>query len=146
MTKILLTVSNNKTEQKLKSKIMDNYAISQITETLSWLGFFAAIILSFYFYLRFRNKEKMALIEKGVDVSEIYRNRENSARFTWLKGGILAISIGLGVLVTFLYLTLQDRNNYENAQLVLIFSLLIFGGLGILLGNILEKSGKKRNG
>jgi hypothetical protein len=117
-------------------------------ETLSWLGFFAAILLSFYFYLRFRNKERMALIEKGVDVTEIFKSRDFSFKFPWLRLGILALGIGFGICCTYLVLV-QAPPEYTKSgldEVILLFSLLIFGGLGIIFGHILERSGKKKNG
>lgn len=129
---------------------MNSYNIELIMEGLAWLGFFAAIILSFYFYLRFRNKERMALIEKGIDVSEIFKTREFSFKFPWLRLGILAIGIGFGIFVAYLVIVLVPPgfagNNQQFIGLILMFSLLIFGGFGIILGNFLEKSRNKKNG
>lgn len=126
------------------------YATSNIMEALSWIGFFAAITFSFYFYLRFRNSERMSLIEKGIDVSEIYKKRENSFKLPWLRLGMLSIGIGCGIFVAYLVIVLAPPtfagNNQQYISLILMFSLLIFGGLGILLGNFLEKSRNKKNG
>lgn len=123
----------------------------QIMETLTTLGFFAAIFLSFYFYLRYRNKERMALIEKGVDVSEIFKSRDFSFKFPWLRLGILILGIGLGTCFAFLVLIKGPldftNHNFNGAEgFILTFSLLIFGGLAIILGHILERSGNKKNG
>ncbi|MCK4920726.1 MAG: hypothetical protein KAS71_06755, partial [Bacteroidales bacterium] len=60
-------------------------SLRYLFEALPWLGFFAAIVLAWYFYLKARNKERMALIEKGADVSEIYSKQEVTFRFPWLK-------------------------------------------------------------
>jgi hypothetical protein len=129
---------------------MDSYSIELIMEGLAWLGFFAAIILSFYFYLRFRNKERMALVEKGVDVSEIFKSRDFSFKIPWLRLGMLAIGVGFGILVGYLVIVLVPQkfagNNQQFISLILMFSLLIFGGVGIILGNFIEKSRNKKNG
>lgn len=69
--------------------------------TLIWLGFFAAIFLAWYFYLKARNKERMALIEGGKDVSEIYAKREIKFRFPWLKLGIITTGFSFGMLGAF---------------------------------------------
>ena len=60
-------------------------------EALVWLGFFAAVFLAWYFYLKARNKERMALIESGKDVSEIYSKQEIKFKFPWLKLGIILL-------------------------------------------------------
>jgi hypothetical protein len=122
----------------------------QVMPTIQWIAFFTAIFLSFYFYLRFRNKERMALIEKGVDISEIFKNRDFSFKFPWFRIGILALWIGLGVCFTYLFIVLAPPtftgNNHVYDEIILLISLLIFGGLGIILGHILERSGRKKNG
>jgi hypothetical protein len=130
---------------------MDNYIINHILQTLSWIGFFTACILSYYFYLRFRNKERMALIDKGVDVSEIFKSRDVSFKFPWLRLGILVLGIGLGILVAYLLidqlaLPSRDQSYHQSVAIILTFSLLIFGGLGLILGNVFERIGKKKNG
>lgn len=128
---------------------MDRFTIRDIMETLTWMSFFVAIILSYYFYLRFRNKERMALIEKGVDVSEIFKRRDVSFKFPWLRLGMLVLGIGSGILFAYLFIVLAPpvfKVNSEFGEMIFIFSLLIFGGLGIIIGNILERSGNKKNG
>ncbi len=130
---------------------MDSYNISNIMESLIWVSFFAAIILSYYFYLRFRNKERMALIEKGIDVLEIYKSRDITFKFPWLRLGILVLAIGLGVGFGYLFAIqppppFNNQTTYNDGPIILTFSVLIFGGLGIIIGNIIERSGKKKNG
>ncbi len=130
---------------------MTSYSVNLITETLSWLGFFTAVFLSFYFYLRFRNKERMALIDKGIDVSELYKRRDNASKFPWLRLGILVLAIGLGVAFGYLFATqpphpFNNKTTYNDGPIILTFSVLVFGGLGIIIGNIIERFGKKKNG
>jgi len=129
---------------------MDKYTINNILGTLTWMSFFTAVILSYYFYLRFRNRERMALIEKGVDISEIFKPREFSFKFPWLRLALLLIGIGVGILFTFLLITFGTPNltglRHQYDQMILVFSLLIFGGLGIILGNLFEKQRQKKNG
>ncbi len=64
---------------------------------LIWLGFFASVFLGWYYFLQARNKERMALIERDKDVSEIYAKREVGFRFPWLKLGMLITGIGVGL-------------------------------------------------
>lgn len=54
---------------------------------LIWLGFFASIFLGWYYFLQARNKERMALIERDKDVSEIYAKRE--VRFPFFLDKVL---------------------------------------------------------
>jgi hypothetical protein len=129
---------------------MDNWTIRSILGTLTWISFFAAIIISFYFYLRYRNKERMALIEKGVDVSEIFKPREITFKFPWLRVAMLLIGIGAGILFTYIFIAFIAPNltepRHQLDQMILIFSLLIFGGVSIVIGNYLEGKRNKKNG
>lgn len=92
----------------------------------------------------------MALIEKGVDVSEIYKPREITFKFPWLRLALLLIGIGTGILFTYLFIAFISPNltgpRHQFDQMVIIFSLLIFGGVSIIIGNYLEGKRNKKNG
>jgi hypothetical protein len=60
---------------------------------------FFTIGLGWYFYIKTRNKERMALIEKDKDVSEIYAKRKVNLGFPWLKIGIISTGFSIGWLV-----------------------------------------------
>jgi hypothetical protein len=130
---------------------MNYYTVINILNTVTALGFFTAIILSYYFYLRFRNKERIALIERGVELTEIFKSRDFSFKFPWLRLGILILGIGFGICFAYLFTIkvpthLNPNNIRGSMQLIFMSSILIFGGLGIIIGNILERSGNKKNG
>ncbi len=112
---------------------------------LVWLGFFAAIFLGWYFYLQARNKERMALIERDKDVSEIYSKQEFKFRFPWLKLGLMITGIGLGIgIVTIFLIDGLDKIRIGYFDALLIFtSAMFFGGLGLVLGYFLEKPKNK---
>ena len=95
------------------------------------LGFFAAVILAIYYNVRARNKERMALIEKGVDISEIYKKKENPHGF--FKFGVIVIGIGFGLVFGVVFSKvgiLPDVVSYFSM-------ILVFGGAGVLLANYL---------
>jgi len=111
--------------------------------TLVWLGFFAAVFLAWYFYLKARNKERMALIESGKDVSEIYSKQEIKFKFPWLKLGLIVVGIGFGLGVfVFLYafnMQFQEAMRNGMPEMFLAASMLFFGGVGLVTGYFLEK-------
>lgn len=93
------------------------------------LAFFATIVLAIYYSVKARNKERMALIEKGVDISEIYKKKEN--RHGFFKFGLTLMGIGLGLVFGVLFSKwgiLPDVASYFSM-------ILLFGGMGILLAN-----------
>ena len=109
---------------------------------LVWLGFFAAIFLGWYFYLQARNKERMALIERDKDVSEIYSKQEFKFRFPWLKLGMMisGIGFGIGLSIAIVANTVVFRSYDE--PLIATFAM-FFGGLGLVFGYFLEKPKNK---
>jgi hypothetical protein len=61
------------------------------------LGFFACIVLIVYIYYANRNKERMALIEKGK-AAEIFNHIEPVSMFSF-KIGFFLIGLGLGSIL-----------------------------------------------
>jgi len=123
--------------QNLKNIIMEEFSYALI-----WLGFFACIVLGLYFYLSARHKERMALIEKNTDVSEIFKARD--FHFPWLKLGMIFAGIGVGVCLSiFINLTLATQSLSPGTQSLMIFGfMLLFGGLGAILAYYLERNKK----
>lgn len=115
---------------------MEDFSIA-----LVWLGFFACIFFGWYFYLNARNKERMALIEKNADVSEIFKKREIRLRFPWLKLGMIFLGIGFGFcFALFLSLDPSTQNlQGEVREMMLVGSMLFFGGLGLVIAYFIEK-------
>lgn len=60
---------------------------------------FATIFGIVYLFLSTRNKERMALIEKGADAKMFNSGKKLSWKNFALSVGMLAIGIGLGVIV-----------------------------------------------
>ena len=86
-------------------------------------------------YLGVRRKERMAMMEKGVDASMFASPHRRSAQS--LKYGILLIGIALGILLGKL-LASTDAFMYEEeaAYFSMIF---LFGGLGLVIYHFMAK-------
>lgn len=113
---------------------------------LIWLGFFAAIFLGWYFFIQARNKERMALIERDKDVSEIYAKQQIIIRFPWLKLGTLitGVGFGLGLVTCILLVAFNDPKDIDDDIVGILFATagMFFGGLGIIIGYYLDKPKK----
>lgn len=120
---------------------MEFAIVSKVLETLSALGFFTAVFLSIYFYLKFRNRERTMLIEKNVDISEFYKKKE-SRKTPWYIIGFVFLGISLGFIFT-LIITFQFPKS--DPTIFLISGGLFFGSIGILVGYKLEQK-EKLNG
>lgn len=100
--------------------------MGMITGIITTLGFFLAIVFTVKYVTAARNKEKMALIEKGVDISEIYQKKDH--RNLALKSGMFLVGIALGLIVAY-FLTEITRIN----GVVSYFSMiLLFGGASLI--------------
>lgn len=117
-----------------------------IALAITWLGFFAAVFLAWYFYLKARNKERMALIESGKDVSEIYSKQEIKLRFPWLKLGIIGTGLSFGFLVAFFILEITVENLWPGRRIEkepFVFGIIgIFTGLAIIIAYYADKRGR----
>ena len=98
-----------------------------VTGVFITLGFFAAIVLSIRYVTTAKNKEKMALIEKGVDISDIYSSKEKGN--TTLKMGMFLVGIALGLFAGELVASITKLND------VVAYStpILLFGGASLIL-------------
>jgi hypothetical protein len=114
--------------------------MEDISIALVWLGFFASLFFGWYFYLQARNKERMALIEKNADVSEIYKSREIRFRFPWLKLGMIITGAGFGMFMGIFMESIPGLENISHSDGTYMFALIfLFGGIGIIISYFIEK-------
>jgi len=95
-------------------------------EILIPLSLFAALFGIVYIYLTTRNKERMALIEKGVN-AELF-NRPQVPSKWGLKLGIMAVGVGLGIVLANMLISV-DLLTEEVAFPSMIF---LFVGVGLV--------------
>lgn len=93
------------------------------------IAFFALVFALMYVYWTTRNKERMALIEKGADPA-LFKTKVTTGKHTTLKAGLFFVGIAVGILlgnILSMYTELEDVTAY--------FSMIIlFGGFGLLAG------------
>ncbi len=84
------------------------------------------IVLIYYFSRKAKNKERMALIEKGIDASIFIK--EESTFHQVLMWGLLMGGIGLGLLLGYI-LSLYTPMRQE---IIMPIMALLFGGFGLI--------------
>jgi hypothetical protein len=101
-------------------------------------GFFAMIFGIVYLYKR----ERMAMIERGMDPR---RYKPKSAPYETLKGGLLLIGAGIGLLLAFIFGDTVFRNS-DDVTAIYFALIAIFGGGGLFLSYLIEKKNEDKNG
>jgi hypothetical protein len=109
-----------------------------VGEVIVPVVFFALVFGIVYIALSARNKERMALIEKGADASIFYSGKVKGSGKWILKLGIFVIGVGLGVLVGYL---LQNAGMDE--EISYPASIFLFGGAALVAAYFI---GRKVNG
>jgi hypothetical protein len=101
-----------------------------MVEILVPLALFAMVFGIVYVIVSATNKEKLAMIEKGVDSSIFDKNKTTThGRYNALKFGLLLIGVALGLLLGNLlehYTEIQEEVAYFSM-------ILLFGGAALLL-------------
>lgn len=93
------------------------------------IAFFAAAFGIVYIIIQARNRERMAMIEKGFDANLLVTNKDpKTGKYTSLKLGIASVGIALGILVGNI-LALNTNMEEPACYFSMIF---LFGGLGLV--------------
>jgi hypothetical protein len=100
---------------------------------------FGAIFGVFYLYFSTRNKERLALIEKGVDASIFMKGKQHTApiwKVLILNLALLLMGIGLGTFIASIF------DSYSSLDSDAIYPATIFftAGLGLFIGFNMTKN------
>ena len=101
--------------------------MGMVTGIITTLAFFVAIVLTVKYVSAARNKEKMALIEKGVDFSEIYQKKDY--RNATLKVGMFLVGIAIGSFMGYFLNYMVPLPRF----LGYFCMILLFGGLSLII-------------
>jgi hypothetical protein len=99
------------------------------------IGFFLAIFAILYVYWTTRTKERLALVEKGLDAG-IFKGE--CSKYTLLKWGIFMIAIAIGVVTGF------ALSRVINEVVAFFTMILLTGGLGLIVAYLVTNSLMKK--
>jgi hypothetical protein len=109
-----------------------------LTEILVPLGSLAAVFGIVFVVYTARNRERMAMIEKGVNPKDFMSGKPNV--YSLLKWALLLVGVGLGLFLGSLletYTELSEEPAYFACAL-------FFGGLGLAVAFIISKKADKK--
>ncbi|MDD3568937.1 MAG: hypothetical protein PHT92_11115 [Bacteroidales bacterium] len=87
-----------------------------------------------YIYLRNRNRERMQMLEKGIDPS-IFLSKSKSSHSIALKYGLFLVGIALGTISG----ALLYQNKAMEAGPAYFSMILLFGGMGLMAYYLIER-------
>jgi len=107
-------------------------------EIVVFIGLFSVVFGIAYLYFSTRNKERLALIEKGADASIFVKGRQHAQPF-WkilvLNLALLLMGIGAGVMLGGL---LHSAAGVQN-DIAMPGSIFLLAGTGLLIGFFITK-------
>jgi hypothetical protein len=124
--------------------------MEDVAPALMGLAFLATIFGIIYFYLIYRNKERMALIESGADADLFYakKNKKKTTSFV-LSIGLVSIGLAIGIALGFILEKLLQllehtgpHHEYPQAYFAMIF---LFVGLALLKAYQLSRKFEKED-
>lgn len=107
-----------------------------------FIALFATFFGILYVYYTNRNRERMALIEKGADASLFNTGKEGQRSFSWakftLKIGMFFMGIAAGILMGALLETMTTMDEGITYSSMIFF----FGGLSLVLFYVIDRKNK----
>lgn len=116
----------------------------EVSQTLAPIVMFLSMTSTVFGIYYLRNKENMALIERGINPRESYRKFSS---LTYLKYGMLFIGVGLGLLLAYIIDESMPHKGFQVGpdRVALYFSLIgICGGLGLVISYFIERKEMQR--
>jgi hypothetical protein len=97
--------------------------------TCLFIIFMTGVFLSWFFMHKAKSRERLLMIEKGVDLSQLHQQRKYIFNFPWLKVGIVVASMGFGMVV----------GGFSHNPFIIFGAIFLFGGIGMIVANYLDK-------
>ncbi|MCK5729998.1 MAG: hypothetical protein KAH68_02910 [Draconibacterium sp.] len=97
------------------------------------ISMFLMIFAILYVYYTTRSRERLALVEKGMDAN-IFKMDPARREVDLVKWGIFMIALSIGVVTGFLL------SNVINEVVAFFTMILLFGGLGLIIAYFVTNS------
>jgi hypothetical protein len=119
-----------KSMRQIVKTVINDKKLNVMEEIFVPIGFFLALFAILYVYWSNRTKERLALIEKGIDAG-IFKS--TPSKYALLKWGIFLMGAAVGVIAGYI---LSLVINEVVAYFAMIF---LFGGVGLITAYLITK-------
>lgn len=119
-----------KSMRQIVKTVINDKKLNVMEEIFVPIGFFLALFAILYVYWSNRTKERLALIEKGIDAG-IFKS--TPSKYALLKWGIFLMGAAVGVIAGYI---LSLVINEVVAYFAMIF---LFGGVGLITAYLIIK-------
>lgn len=113
---------------------MESILFTIALTTLALLAF-AGLFLAWFFIKRARFKEKITLIEKGIDIKELNLIESRRTNFSWLKIGIVLTGIAIGCVIVSLIMIGPAGEKFNHMPGFSVGIIVLTAGLSMILAN-----------
>jgi len=103
--------------------------MEQITLSIVFIFFMAGVFLTWFFSHKAKAKERLMLIEKGIDLPASQQSKIFEGNFPWLRVGVVVIGMGVGIIFG------VTSHNFG----MTMGGVFLFGGIGMFLASFLDK-------
>jgi hypothetical protein len=111
--------------------------MSGVIFTILSLAFLTAAFLAWYFTHKTREKERLIMLEKGMELPSVSEKKTFRFAFPWLKVGILVTAIAIGLIVAIIISEVSGiRYTFEPVMM------LLFGGIGMIIAHYIDRNDK----
>jgi len=110
---------------------------------VAFIALFATVFGIYYVHITTRNKERMALFDKGADASLFNTGKEGQkSLFNWnkltLKIGMLLMGVGIGIIAGSILYSMQVMEHGSDYTSMIF----LFGGLSLVLFYLIDRKNK----
>jgi|GEM_PF-494900 hypothetical protein len=104
--------------------------------TILAVVFIITVFFTWFFIHRSKEKERLLLIEKGFDPSELPEKElfGFNFKFPWLKVGVVITSGSVGLMIG----VILDNIKSSRLEGTPLIGMLIFGGIGMIIAHYLD--------
>jgi hypothetical protein len=99
----------------------------EVIQVLAPTVFFILIAVLIFLFIRAKQKERIVLIEKGIDITQLHSKKYD--HYTNMRTGILLIALAIGLIIGYIISSITGINVY----ITYAVCLLMCEGIGFLI-------------